>query len=132
MDYLNPQPGGADTGAMSALALAHMGDAVYELMVRAWLCRRGGLTAANLHKRTVGFVSAPAQAAAYEKIVPMLTQAETDVFRRGRNAKSHAAPKGASVGEYHTATGFEALFGKLYLDGETERLNTLFARVMEE
>jgi len=79
----------------------------------------------------VRYVSAPAQAARLEKILPLLTQDEQDVFRRGRNAGPHSIPKAASRGEYQAATGLEALFGWLYLQGRTERLNELFETMME-
>ncbi len=78
--------------AMSALALAHMGDAVYEILARREVCRSGKLTAGELHRQTIRYVSAPAQARAAEKIRPHLTGEEEAVYRRGRNAHSHAAP----------------------------------------
>ncbi len=116
---------------ISNLGLAHLGDAVYELMVRSWLCLHGKATAKGLHKAAVRYVAAPAQARLVEKILPSLTQEEQDVFRRGRNASPHAIPQNASRGEYQTATALEALFGWLYLRGETDRLNDLFGRMME-
>ena len=79
--------------AMSALALAHMGDAVYEILARREVCRSGKLTAGDLHRQTIRYVSAPAQARAAETIRPHLTDEEDAVFRRGRNAHSHAAPR---------------------------------------
>ncbi len=116
---------------LSSLGLAHLGDSVFEVMVRAWLCLHGKARARDLHRATVQFVSAPAQAARLEKILPLLTRDEQDVFRRGRNAEPHSVPKAASRGEYQAATGLEALFGWLYLQGRTERLNALFAAMME-
>ena len=116
---------------LSSLGLAHLGDGVYELMVRSWLCLHGKATARNLHRATVGYVAAPAQARRAERILPLLTQEEADVFRRGRNTAPHSVPKGASRGEYQSATGLEALFGWLYLQGRTDRLNELFQCVME-
>ena len=89
---------------LSSLGLAHLGDGVYELMVRSWLCLHGKATARNLHRATVGYVAAPAQARRAERILPLLTQEEADVFRRGRNTAPHSVPKGASRGEYQTAT----------------------------
>ena len=82
----------AELNAMSALALAHMGDAVYELLVRRELCRQGKLTAGELHRQTVRRVTASAQARAAKRIRPLLTGEEDAVFRRGRNSHSHAAP----------------------------------------
>ncbi len=121
-----------ELGAMSALALAHVGDAVYDLLVRTMLCRSGKLTAGQLHRETVRYVSAPAQAEAAKRILPRLTEAESAVFRRARNAHGHAAPKGASPGEYHAASALEALFGWLYLREEKERILELFTIIMEE
>ena len=123
--HLNVQPD--DLRAMSSLALAHMGDAVYEI-----LCTQGRATCGNLHKETVALVRAEAQAAAVEKLLPHLTEAEGAVYRRGRNAHVHAIPKNASRGQYTRATGLEALFGWLYLQGQLERINQLFGIIMEE
>lgn len=117
---------------MSTLGLAHLGDGVFEVMVRSWLCLYGKATAKNLHKATVSFVAAPAQARRAEKIIPLLTEEEHDVFHRGRNTAPHSIPKGAKRGDYQTATALEALFGWLYLQGETERLNQLFEKMLEE
>ncbi|MBQ4641456.1 MAG: ribonuclease III [Oscillospiraceae bacterium] len=119
-------------GAISSLGLAHMGDGVYELMCRAYLCAAGNQTVLKLHKDTVSMVKAPAQAAFANKIKPYLSEEELGYFRRGKNAHTHAAPKSATRAEYSLATGLEALFGALYLLGRTERLNELFAIMMEE
>ena len=118
--------------AASALSLAYVGDAVYELMVRTWLCTGSSRTNGDLHAAAVHYVSAPAQAALLEKLLPMLTEEETAVFKRGRNARVNAVPAHATPGQYHAATGFEALFGYLWLAGRHDRLNALFARIMEE
>ena len=118
--------------AVSNLGLAHVGDGVYELMCRAYLCSHGDHTVKNLHKDTVNLVKAPTQAAFADKIKPFLTEEELDFFRRGKNAHTHAAPKAASRAEYAKATGLETLFGALYLLGRTERLNELFAIMMKE
>ena len=128
--HLNVQPD--DLRAMSSLALAHMGDAVYEILARGWLCTQGRATCGNLHKETVALVRAEAQAAAVEKLLPCLTEAECAVYRRGRNAHVHAIPQNASRGQYTRATGLEALFGWLYLQGQLERINQLFGIIMEE
>lgn len=117
---------------LSSLGLAHLGDSVFEVMVRSWLCLHGTAKAKDLHRATVRYVSAPAQAAAMERLQPHLSPEEEEVFRRGRNTAPHSVPKAASRGEYQIATGMEALFGWLYLQGRTERLNELFALVMEE
>ena len=122
----------AELNAMSPLALAHVGDAVFDLLVRTRLCLDGRLTAGDLHRETVRYVSAVAQAAAAKKLLPLLDKREEGVYRRGRNAHSHAAPKGASPMEYHAATGLEALFGWLYLRGEKARIEELFSHLMED
>ncbi len=131
MDYFHLD---MDRGALlglSSLGLAHLGDGVFEVMVRAWLCLHGKTRAKELHRATVRYVSAPAQAARLEKILPLLAEDEKDVFRRGRNAEPHSVPRAASRGEYQAATGLETLFGWLYLQGRTERLNELFEMMME-
>lgn len=117
---------------ISNLGLAHLGDAVYELMVRSWLCLQGKATAKGLHKAAVRYVAAPAQAERVKKILPALTEEEQEVFRRGRNASPHSIPQNASREEYQTATALEALFGWLYLKGKNDRLNELFAYMMED
>lgn len=121
-----------DINAISNLGLAHLGDAVYELMVRTWLCAHGYAKSSNLHKMTVKRVAAPAQAKAVEIILPHLTDREAAAYKRGRNTRVNSVPNRASIGEYHAATGLEALFGWLYLHGETERLNELFELIMKE
>ena len=116
---------------MSSLGLAYLGDAVYEVMVRSWLCLHGRLTPEKLHKSALDYVAAPRQAALTEKILPILTDEEERVFKRGRNTDPHSLPKNASRRQYQIATGLEALFGWLYLRGETERLNELFSIMLE-
>ncbi|EDM98205.1 ribonuclease III domain-containing protein [Pseudoflavonifractor capillosus] len=132
MDYFHLNAAPDDIRAISTLGLAHLGDGVFELMVRSWLCLHGKATNKGLHKATVKYVAAPAQAAAAEKIIPLLTEEEGDVFRRGRNTSPHSVPKAASRADYQTATALEALFGWLYLQGRTERINQLFELMMEE
>lgn len=117
--------------SLSTLGLAHLGDGVYEVMVRSWLILHGKAKAKDLHRATVQYVAAPAQAARLEQILPLLTEEETEVFRRGRNTAPHSIPKAASRSEYQAATGLEALFGWLYLQGRTERLNELFEAMMD-
>ena len=118
--------------AMSALALAHMGDAVFELLVRRSLCTGGKTVNGKLHKETVARVCAPAQAAFVARLLPHLTEEETAVYKRGRNAHVSNIPKNATASEYGKATGLEALFGWLYLRGQTERVEELFALGQEE
>ena len=114
------------------LGLAHVGDGVYELLVRTMLCGHGIGKVSDLHRKTVTYVCAPAQAKAIKKIMPMLTEKETQMYKRGRNSKMHAAPQKATVGEYHAATGLETLFGYLYLKGQYDRIGQLFRAIMEE
>lgn len=132
MDYFCPQMTLNEVNAMSMLALAHIGDGVYELLTRTMLCKRGHSAAAKLHRLTVSYVNAPAQAAAVKKILPSLTEQELAVYKRGRNAKVNSVPHRATEGEYHAATGLEALFGWLYLQGRIERIDALFARITED
>ena len=99
---------------------------MYELLYRSKLCTDGHTAVAEMHRMTVAFVRAEAQAEAAAKLLPVLTQDETSVFKRGRNAKVNSVPHNADIGQYHAATGLEALFGWLYLLGRTERINELF------
>ena len=131
-DYLHIQLPPDQIRGISSIGLAHMGDAVYELLVRTRLARQGISRVNDLHRATVELVRAPAQARAAEKLMPELTEEELAVYKRGRNTRTHAAPNRATASEYHAATGLETLFGWLYLRGQRERLNTLFARIMEE
>ena len=130
-DYFHLNASPDEIRAVSSLGLAHLGDGVFELMVRSWLVLRGKATSRGIHKATVRFVAAPAQAAMGKKLEGVLTEEEADVFRRGRNTSPHTVPKAASREEYQTATALEALFGYLYLQGRTDRLNELFTRMME-
>ena len=118
--------------AMTNLALAHIGDGVYELLVRSYLCTRGDKTVLKLHRDTVELVKAPTQAKFADKLLPHLTEDEAAYYRRGKNSHTHAAPKSASPKEYAKATGLEALFGALYLLGQTDRLNELFQILIED
>lgn len=129
-NYFHLDAGPDDIRAISTLGLAHLGDCVFELMVRSWLCLHGKATSKGLHRATVHYVAAPAQAKSCEKILPLLTEEEQDVFRRGRNTSPHSIPKAASRADYQSATALEALFGYLYLQGKTERLNELFGIMM--
>lgn len=131
MDYFHLELTPAQLGPISNLGLAYVGDGVYELMVRSYLCLHGKATNKGLHKAAVKYVAAPAQAAAVKAILPRLTEEEQDVFRRGRNASPHTIPQHASREEYAAATALEALFGWLYLNGKVDRLNELFAVIME-
>ena len=122
----------AQVDAISNLGLAHVGDGVYELLVRSYLCAKGNQTVKTLHEDAVSLVKAASQAKFAEAILPQLTEEEFAYYRRGKNAHTHAAPKGASPKEYAMATGLETLFGALYLYGRTERLSELFEKGMEQ
>ena len=117
---------------ISALGLAHCGDAVFELLVRSWLCLTGRARVENLHRATVSYVCAPAQAARVDRMLPLLSEVELTYYKRGRNAHVHQIPKNATREQYAKATGLECLFGALYLAGRVERLNELFFATMEE
>ena len=114
------------------LGLAHIGDGVYELLCRSYLISCGGKTVLKLHNATVELVKAPTQAKFAEKLKPYLTEEEMDYFRRGKNTHTRTAPKSSTPQEYAKATGFECLFGALYLLGRKDRLMELFAICMEE
>ena len=118
--------------AISNLGLAHMGDCVFEILVRAYLCASGEKTVDRLHRDTIRMVKATSQAEFADKMLPLLTEEELAYYRRGKNSHVHAVPKSCTPAEYAKATGLEALFGALYLAGKTERLNELFKAVMEE
>lgn len=118
--------------AISNLGLAHMGDCVYEILCRAYLCDRGEKTVDKLHRDTISMVKATAQAKFVDRLLPLLEEEEMTYYRRGKNAHVHAVPKSATPQEYAKATGLEALFGALYLSGRTDRLNELFRAVMEQ
>ncbi|MCC8123678.1 MAG: ribonuclease III [Oscillospiraceae bacterium] len=131
-DYFHVKIDADQCGTISTLGLAYVGDGVFELMVRTWLCLHGKATPRNLHRAAVKYVAAAAQAAAGRRILPLLTTEEEDVFRRGRNTNPHSVPKNASRADYQAATALEALFGWLYLQGNLARLNELFDVMMEE
>ena len=111
----------------SPLVLAYMGDAYYELFIRNMLVDQANEQVEKLHKKTISYVKASAQAAIIDHYIEaeMLTEEEMAVFKRGRNTKSHTIPKNAVPSEYRKATGFEALIGFLYLKGDTERKEEL-------
>lgn len=131
-DYLQPRLDDAALGQMSALALAHIGDGVYELMTRGALVSSGLQTARSLHTRTVHLVRAAAQYQAAQAILPLLDEEEQAVFRHGRNAKPKTIPKSASQAEYAYATALETLFGWLFLKGRYDRLNALYAVITQD
>ena len=131
-NYFTPVMDRKDINQISALGLAHCGDAVFELLVRTWLCTHGGAKVKNLHRETVRYVAAPAQAERMDRMLPLLTEEEADLYRRGRNAHVHGIPKNATHEQYSKATGLECLFGSLYLQGRQARINELFLLTMED
>ena len=115
--------------AISSVGLAHMGDAVFEILVRGWLCAHGKATGKGLHQATIRLVCAESQSQKAQRILPLLTPEELAIFKRGRNASASSVPKHAEIADYRRATGVEALFGYLFLKGERQRLETLFAKM---
>ena len=116
-----------DPHSVSTAALAYLGDAVLEVLTRRRLVEEGFGTSKALNAHAAAYVTAEAQAAAMERLLPLLTEEETAVFRRGRNMGHTATPRHATVAEYRSATGMEALFGYLSLTGRAERAFELFA-----
>ena len=131
-DYFNVRLPDDEIRAISSIGLAHLGDGVYELLVRAWLCAHGRATGKGLHRAAVELVKAPAQAERAERILPLLTEEEAAVYKRGRNAHVHTVPHSARRADYLKATALECLLGDLYLRGRRERINELFTIMMEE
>ena len=131
-NYFHLQMDMKQVGAISNLGLAHIGDGVFELLTRSWLCAHQRLTVGRMHKETISMVNASAQAKFVDKLLPRLTEDEKAIYRRGKNSHVHAVPKSCTPAEYAKATGLEALFGALYLLGRTDRINEIFVTVMEE
>lgn len=131
-NYFEPNLTPDSLCAISSIGLAHIGDAVFEILVRTWLCAHGRATGRGLHQAAVRLVCAESQAERAERILPMLTPEETAVFRRGRNAQVHTVPGHASRAQYGEATALEALLGWLYLSGQRDRINQLFCEMMKE
>ena len=121
----------AQVDAISNLGLAHMGDCVFEILCRSYLCAQGGKTVDRLHRETIQMVKATSQARFMDKLRPLLTEEELAYYRRGKNSHVHAVPKSATPAEYAKATGVETLFGYLFLSGQKDRANEIFNLVME-
>lgn len=111
--------------------LAYAGDAVYELLVRSYIINNHDYNVNLMHRQAVKFVKARAQANIIKELSPVLTEEEKKVVKRGRNAKVTSSPKNADLMDYRYATGFEALFGYLFLNNETDRLLSLFNMIIE-
>lgn len=132
-NYFHVRMDKRQVNTVSALGLAHIGDGVFELLVRTWLCAGGKATPATLHRATVQQVSAPAQAARADRMLPLLNEEELAYYKRGRNAHAHhGVPRNATHEQYAKATGLETLFGALFLLGCRDRINELFVLTMEE
>lgn len=123
--------GEVDIRTYSPLALAYIGDAVYDLVIRTVVVERGNTSPNKLHKKAVAYVNARIQARMVEALLDELTEEEQTIYKRGRNAKSYTTAKNATVIEYRKATGFEALCGYLYLAGKQERMLSLIRRAIE-
>lgn len=117
---------------LNPLSLAFVGDAVFTLEVRKRLVLNGNRPVNDLHRESVKFVNAASQAQAVKTLLPLLTEEEESVFKRGRNAHAGHTPKNQSEGDYHYATGLEALFGFLFLKNENERITELFDLIWSE
>ena len=120
-------------GELAPLILAHIGDAIYEVVIRTITLSKGNRPVEKVHKEAISYVNAKSQADAADILLPLLTEEEADIYKRGRNAKANTKAKNASIGDYRKATGFEALMGYLYLKGETDRMLELIrAGVLQE
>ena len=121
-----------DAGSYSPLALAYIGDAVYEVLIRTRVMNQGNMQVSKMHKRSAELVKAPTQAVIIKLLLEELSQEEMAVYKRGRNARSATMAKHATMTEYRMATGFEALVGDLYLEGRHDRLLELIHDGLEK
>ncbi|MEE0872550.1 MAG: ribonuclease III domain-containing protein [Ruminococcus sp.] len=117
--------------AYSPLTLAFVGDGVYDLLVREYLARQGNRPVGELNRRKVALVKCESQASFAKALMPELSERELAVYKRGRNAAPKCTPKHGSVADYHSATGLECLFGYLHLNGERQRIEELFAAILQ-
>ena len=129
-NYFEPMMTEDELRNISAIGLAHMGDAVFEVLVRTWLCVHGKATGKGLHQATIKLVCAESQAEKAQRILPVLTDEETAVYKRGRNAQVNSIPGHASRAQYGAATALESLLGWLYLKGRRDRIEELFEKMM--
>lgn len=121
-----------DIRSYSPLALAYIGDGVFDLIIRSFVINKGNVQVNKMHRHTSNIVKAQTQARMAQTLEPLLNAEEEGYYKRGRNAKSHTTAKNASVGDYRKATGFEALVGYLYLTGQNERLMELMKTALTE
>jgi ribonuclease-3 family protein len=115
-----------DIKELSTEALAYLGDSVLEIRVREKLVKEGISSSGDLNRASLAYVKASEQAAAMRRILPVLSEEEEQVFKRGRNMSGGNVPKSATMSEYRTATGMEVLFGYLHYLGRAERIDELF------
>lgn len=127
-----PRTAYGDPTQLGPLVLAYIGDTVFDLYVRSWLVNSTGLTAHGLHMEAAKRVCASAQAEAFRRIEAVLSADELAVYKRGRNGHMGTIPKNASIADYRSATGLEAVIGWLYLKDETERLTALMSIILSE
>ena len=121
-----------DLHTVPTLNLAFIGDGVFDLLVREHLIGLSDAHVGELNQAKVAMVNCKSQAAYAKKLLPFLTQEESDIFKRGRNAKVNSASKHSTLSDYHAATGLEALFGYLYLKGDAERIKELFSLIINK
>lgn len=121
----------SDIHSLSPLTLAFVGDSVYDLLVRQHLVTLANRPVKELNSMKVTLVNCKSQAESMKKIIDFLSEDELDVYKRGRNVKVNTASKHSSIADYHSATGLEALFGYLYLCGNTDRIKELFLLILE-
>lgn len=129
---MNQPPYPGDLREVPISVLAYIGDAVYELRVRLHLCQKSCAKSGVLHRETVKLVRAAAQAKAADHLLPLMNDTEVSIYRRGRNSQPSSMPRNADPAEYMAATGFEAVIGYLYLNGNMERLDHLLGIILEE
>lgn len=121
-----------DPARYSPLALAYMGDCLYDVIIKTIIIEKGNRSVASLHKMTTRLVNATTQSTIADALQEELTEEEMDVYRRGRNAKSYTTAKNATVSDYRRATGLEALIGYLYLQGKMSRVMDLLSCAFEK
>lgn len=120
-----------DIRSYSPLALAYIGDGVFDLIIRSFVINKGNVQVNKMHRHTSNIVKAQTQAQMVQALEPLLNTEEEGYYKRGRNAKSHTTAKNASVGDYRKATGFEALCGYLFLMDNMERVMQIVRQALE-
>ncbi len=119
-------------GEVAPLILAHIGDAIFEVVIRTITLSHGNKAIEKVHKEAIKYVNAKSQADMADKILPILSEEEESIYRRGRNAKSATKAKNASISDYRKATGFEALMGYLYINNNIDRMLELIEEGLKE